>query len=380
MLYSKFSKYVFNTKNNENVLSLTVEVPADKDYGEKREITLPFKNGKVLLEDDIKKLISSMGGGTGGVSEDELRKIIEKLLEDYVSSTNDDTIDGKIVFNVVPVSQDDVMMQNDNEFINLKTLNNAIDNLLDNLPTGGGSGELYTNSKPTPFAVGGIPKGTTFKNMTMKQMFDMLLYPYVKPSITSINTPRKTYLIGESTGNTISVSWSTSEHDNINADSMKLTLDNQILANGNIPKNGNQSFTITPIRLDRQGTKSITLSFKDIRNNNINRRVDITWLNTLYYGCSDKQQITPDDITSFTKKNVNSFPADYNFPAGGYKYLVYPATWPDVKKALNPQSNFDVPYEKVSNITIVSDTGISQEYKVYRTFNVLNGAYTIRYS
>ena len=81
MLYSNFSKYVFNTKNNENVLSLTVEVPADKDYGEKREITLPFKNGKVLLEDDIKKLISSTGGGTGGVSEDELRKIIEKLLE-----------------------------------------------------------------------------------------------------------------------------------------------------------------------------------------------------------------------------------------------------------------------------------------------------------
>lgn len=378
MLYSKFSKYVFNTKNNENVLSLTVEVPADKDYGEKREITLPFKNGKVLLEDDIKKLISSMGGGTGGVSEDELRKIIEKLLEDYVSSTNDDTIDGKILFNVVPVSQDDVIMQNDNEFINLKTLKNA----LDNLPTGGGSGGSvrYSNSKPTPFAVGGISKGSTFQNMTMEQMWNKLLYPYVSPAINSLDTTKKTYLIGESTGDTITISWSTSEHDSIKADTMKLTLDNQILANGNIPKNGNQRFTITPIRLDNQGTKSITLSFKDVQNNNISKRVDITWLNTLYYGCSDKQQIDASDVTSFTKKNVNSFPADYNFPAGGYKYLVYPASWPDIKKAINPQSSFDVPYEKVSNITITSGTGISQVYKVYRTFNVLNGSYTIRYS
>lgn len=378
MLYSKFSKYNFNTKNNENVLSLTVEVPADKDYGEKREITLPFKNGKVLLEDDIKKLITSMGGGTGGVSEDELRKIIEKLLEDYVSSTKDDTVEGKIVFNVVPVSQDDVIMQNDNEFINLKTLKDA----LGNLPTGGGSGGSvrYSNSKPTPFAVGGIKKGSTFQNMTMEQMWNKLLYPYVSPAINSLDTTKKTYLIGESTGDTITISWSTSEHDSIKADTMKLTLDNQILANGNIPKNGNQRFTITPIRLDNQGTKSITLSFKDIQNNNISRRVDITWLNTLYYGCSSKQQIDANDVTSFTKKNVNSFPADYNFPAGGYKYLVYPASWPDIKKAINPQSSFDVPYEKVSNITITSGTGISQVYKVYRTFNVLNGSYTIRYS
>lgn len=366
-----FSKYTFNNKKNK--LTITVEVPSDKDCGETREIVFPFKNGKVLLEDDIKKLISEIGGG---VNEEELKKILDKLLGSYVSSVEDDTVDGKILFNVVPVSKDEVIMENDNEFINLRTLKNAIENL----PSGPGGGDRYSNSKPTPFDVGGIKRGSTFENMTMKQMWDKLLYPFIKPEIRSLDTTKKTYLIGESTGDSIIISWSTSEHDSIKGETMKLALDNQILANGDIPKNGNQRFTITPIKLDNQGSKSITLSFKDIQDNNISKRIDITWLNTLFYGCSSKKELTTDDLQSFSKKNINSFPGDYNYPAGGYKYLVYPASWPDVKKAINPQSNFDVPYERVSNLTITSSTGIKQVYKVYRTFNILNGEYTIRYS
>lgn len=43
---------------------------------------------------------------------------------------------------------------------------------------------IYTNLTPTVVSIGGIQTGSTFSNSTMKQMWDLLLYPYVAPLIT----------------------------------------------------------------------------------------------------------------------------------------------------------------------------------------------------
>lgn len=40
----------------------------------------------------------------------------------------------------------------------------------------------YTNLTATPKALGGIPQGTTFKNVDLQSLFDMLLYPYINPT------------------------------------------------------------------------------------------------------------------------------------------------------------------------------------------------------
>ena len=42
----------------------------------------------------------------------------------------------------------------------------------------------YTNLTATPKALGGIPQGTTFKNVDLQSLFDMLLYPYINPTAT----------------------------------------------------------------------------------------------------------------------------------------------------------------------------------------------------
>jgi len=54
---------------------------------------------------------------------------------------------------------------------------------------GGGGGSTYTNTTPTPVTLGGILAGTTFTAQTMQQMFDMLLYPYIAPTVTLGSTP-----------------------------------------------------------------------------------------------------------------------------------------------------------------------------------------------
>jgi hypothetical protein len=49
----------------------------------------------------------------------------------------------------------------------------------------------YTNLNPTPIAVGGIPKRSTFNSLTMKQMFDKLLYPVIKTDIDTFTIDTK---------------------------------------------------------------------------------------------------------------------------------------------------------------------------------------------
>lgn len=44
----------------------------------------------------------------------------------------------------------------------------------------------YTNPKPTTIAVGGIPAGTTFDNVPITEIFNMLFYPYVSPKLGTV--------------------------------------------------------------------------------------------------------------------------------------------------------------------------------------------------
>lgn len=49
------------------------------------------------------------------------------------------------------------------------------------------AGTLYTNTTPTPSTVGGISSGTTFENVSNKDMWNMLLYPTLYPTLTNPN-------------------------------------------------------------------------------------------------------------------------------------------------------------------------------------------------
>jgi hypothetical protein len=47
----------------------------------------------------------------------------------------------------------------------------------------------YTNSTPVPQSHGGIEAGETFNGLTMQQMFDKILYPYIAPNVNlSVST------------------------------------------------------------------------------------------------------------------------------------------------------------------------------------------------
>lgn len=78
-----------------------------------------------------------------------------------------------------------------------------------NYPVKPSTSESYTNTTPTPIAVGGIAKGTTFENKSMSDMFNALLYPYVAPSNLVLNASEMNGVFESGTTVTLSsVSWS----------------------------------------------------------------------------------------------------------------------------------------------------------------------------
>jgi hypothetical protein len=47
----------------------------------------------------------------------------------------------------------------------------------------------FSSNVPMPNAVGGIPAGTTFSNMPLAQIINLMLYPYIRPTLTTNITP-----------------------------------------------------------------------------------------------------------------------------------------------------------------------------------------------
>lgn len=243
----------------------------------------------------------------------------------------------------------------------------------------GGASVTYTNTEPVPVGLGGIAKGVTFNNMSLQDVITMLLYPYQQPAITNFTSNLKQqYKLGESTASNLVLTWNTSNQNNVKDDSIVFYFNNKQLPKEKFPKQGSKAFTIQPVVLNTQGSININMEMYDIKNKKFTKTITLTWLNGIYYGNNSKQTVTVDEILAFNTIDANSIGRDYRYPGGGYKYIAFPATWNDPSQFVDPATNFDVPMVKQNNVTITNAFGVSQNYKVYRSVNVLNGDITIR--
>ena len=263
----------------------------------------------------------------------------------------------------------------DNDLITLGQVNKILENYTpDKLPD-----VTYTNKEPVPVGLGGVAKGTTFDKTPIQDVITMLLYPYQQPAITQFTSNLKqNFKLGESTGSNLILTWNTSNQDNIKDNSITFYFNNKELPKEEFPKQGSKTFTVEPVALQTQGSKTIQMDMYDIKNKKISKTITLTWLNGIYYGNNTRETITADNIPDLTVIDANSIGRDYKYPGGGYKYLVFPASWSDPKSFVDPSTNFDVPMNKQNNLSITNENGVTQDYKVYRSVNVLNGDITIR--
>ena len=237
---------------------------------------------------------------------------------------------------------------------------------------------LYTSSGPANVTVGGIKEGEVFKNVPVSTMLDRLLIQYKEPEITKFNIQRDTYQLGETMTSPIILSWTVSNSINLKNGKIMFKFGNNVITPvKDITYDDNAIFDVEPQVLYQQGNKGITMSITDDNGVKLTKTTEVKWVNTIYFGSSMDEEITPKNINTLATVNGNSVSGTFNFPAGGYKFVLIPAIWKDPTVFSDPNNGLPVYIDKMSNISITNKFGVEQEYKVFRTHNLLNGSISI---
>lgn len=148
----------------------------------------------------------------------------------------------------------------------------------------------YNNSTQVPATIGGITIGTTFSNMTMQQMWDMLLYPYIAPSCSLSGLSNRQF----GAPLPVTLNWSVTKNSNT------IT---SIIVDGvaQIPTGNSQAGTKAAV-----GTHSITPSVTEANTFTMTcsdgtstpgASVTLTWMNRRYWGYIDLSSIGSPDLT-----------------------------------------------------------------------------------
>ena len=185
----------------------------------------------------------------------------------------------------------------------------------------GGGVSYYSNLNPTPYKVGGIEAGTSFDNVEITKMFDMLLYPF---EISLSVSPNKAQL-GD-TLNSILLKFETNGASESNINGIDVTgLDELIYPE---PVSENKIFTLTAKKDNQTKTKQVSIQF----------------LNNIYWGATSNPNPTNAEILASNKELSNSKSKSVVYDCSGGKryFIAYPKRLGSVTLSVNgfPNNNF----------------------------------------
>ena len=304
-----------------------------------------------------------------------------------VASVNGKT--GAVILNTSGIPESiNYRYVNENE---RKAPNNVINPLTENNPVAdlkfvndAISGLAYTNSNPMPSTVGGLEAGSTFEGVTIPQMFTQLLYPYQYPAFTSFSiigqsTPIE---VGNSISSNMSFAWASSNQSNIKNNSITINdITSSVTVASEIPNTGSFSSAYGPVTKTSATTNVFQIKGTNSKSQNFTLNYSVSWLFKKYYGESSSSSLNGSDALALRVNALsNSFVGSYSFVGGGYKYFVWSTTLGTASTFKDTSNNLAVPMQTPYTISITNSFGVSQNYYVYRTTNILGGSITIAVS
>lgn len=247
-------------------------------------------------------------------------------------------------------------------------------------------GGYYTNNTPVPESVGGVEVGTTFDNISIQNLFDILLYPYQQPSFSSFS------ISGQSTtlevGDTISsgnktFNWNTLNSSNIIANSLQIedTTDSVVLGTG-LANDGTEVLSIpSSITKNIKDSHIWTISGTNSKSSTFSRNFTVNWYWKIYYGESALTSLSESDIESLRVNTLaaNS-PATYSFLGGNYKYICYPTSYTLLTDFTDTLTLLNVAMESPTTVSVTNSFGQTTNYYVHRTTNKLGSTIDIQSS
>lgn len=259
----------------------------------------------------------------------------------------------------------------------------------------GGGGERYTNSKPTPFALGGIEKGTRFKDVDLRTLFTKLMYGWEFPEFTAFSIKlsgvalENQLEIGATiTGGTYTADWTIANTELLAKNSIVIEQDSVVLLE-NLPNNSPIDLTLDDITKTEPSSINFTISAYDTTGVSFAKHLSVSFMYRIYYGEGDEDIIdasdNPLDILRANPLTDTLLNNEYYFPEApdiqgvwAYRWFAYPKAWGDNYIFYDIKTDIAVIFAEVREVTIKNEFGLEIPYFVYRTENQLFEAFTMR--
>ncbi len=263
-------------------------------------------------------------------------------------------------------------------------INYMNNDIVDNITGGGGDVvQVLTNATPTPTTIGGIPAGTTFNSIPVETVLQNLLYPYQTPAFTSFSISGQTSPLevgGSVSGGSKTFTWATSNSSNVAANSISIidvTNSNTTLGSS-LANTGSTSISISSVTKTTATTHQWKIQATNTQSGVFSNTYTVTWQWRRFYGESSNTALIASEIQTLRVSALASgFAGTYSFNAGGYKYIAYPASFGTATSFKDQSTNLDVPFQTVQVISITNTNGITTNYNVHRTTNILGSAINI---
>lgn len=271
----------------------------------------------------------------------------------------------------------------------------------------------YTSLLPSTVAVGGIPVGTTFSATPYTQLFDDMFHPTLAPNFTSFllratpstaSTQATTLEVGNSVcGGTRVFTWATSNSSYVKPNTIRIynvTGGNTIISTptSGMTNDGVELITLSNIQKISQASHQWAIYGTRSNNSTFSALFTSTWLWRRMNGVSTSSAITTSSaINAFsgTGTLTTTMLGTYAFVGAGYKYFFAPSTFGNptlfrdatTQLAVAMATATDDPFfsgtsgnYSFGTVAVTNQFNITQNYRVYRTRNFLNGNITIAVS
>lgn len=274
-----------------------------------------------------------------------------------------------------------------------------------------GTPGTYTNLSPATVAVGGITVGTTFSGATWQSIFDTMFHPTLTPNFTAFSLrstsssassiQTQTLEVGNSvSGGSKAFTWTTSNSAFVKPTSIRIYSG---ATNISIPSSGmtNDSYealTLTNTRKTSQSSFIWYVYGTRTNNSTFSSSFTVNWYWRRMYGVSTATTIsTSADVNAFsgTGSLTTTMLGTYTLTGAGYKYFFAPTTFANPTLFKDASTQLAVAMADATDnsffsgvsgsysygtTSVTNQFGITQNYRVYRTRNFLNGNITITVS
>jgi len=243
----------------------------------------------------------------------------------------------------------------------------------------------YSNPSPTPQTLGGIPAGTTFDNHSLKQILDMLLYPYQTPAVSafSVTNYAATLEVGAQVPGPVNFSFSFTNAENVAAGSVGIVDQNGYTLVSGLNATDSPQLLALPMTVQKlaPGSYSWTLTATNTLGQAISRSVSISWQWKIFWGSSTDPALDAGGVAGLASSQLaGGLARTYSMPTGGYKYFAWPASFGAPSAIVDASTLLPLPFQPFYQVNITNVQGQLTTYNVYRSTNIMNASVNIQVS